>query len=201
MRRNDGKFAEGWYDPQTLEKAIASNTASSDGNPRTASGICSERNMAQTGPSSVKGHSKTAQDEEEDDGDDDDEFSPTSPQSERDLFHVAPSNRPGPSIPNLWDLQQARKLAAEEALASRKQVSKDFRADRKAEQVVRKFDLDEVAPLSEPGTHEGQLEKRRELTASNHAFASAKTDPADFELPEADVMVREEIERWKERSH
>jgi hypothetical protein len=157
--------------------------------------------MAQTGPSSAKGHSKTAQDEEQDD-DDDDGFGLTLPQSKRDLFHATPSSRPGPSIPNLRDLQQAREPAAEDTLASRKQVSKDLRADRKAEQAVRKSDLDEVAPRAEPGAHEGQLEKRRELTTSNRAFASVKTDPADFELLEADVMGREEglgeLKRLKE---
>jgi hypothetical protein len=113
MRRNDGKPAEGWYDPQTLEKAIALNTASSGGNSRTASGICFERDMAQTGPSSAKGHSKTAQDEEQDDNGDDG-FGLTLAQFERDFFHATPSSRPNPSIPNLWDLQQARELAAEE---------------------------------------------------------------------------------------
>jgi hypothetical protein len=69
--------------------------------------------MAQTGPSSAKGHSKTAQDEEQDDDDDDDGFGPTLPQSERDLFHTTPSSRPNPSIPNLWDLQQSSRTCGQ----------------------------------------------------------------------------------------
>jgi hypothetical protein len=201
MRRNGGKLAEGWYDPETLVKAMAANAGTLSRNAKTAFSGRSERTAVQTGPSRAEEHNNTGQNEEEGDNDDD-EFGPTLPQSDRDLSGAMSSSRLGPSIPKLHDLQHARELAAEDALASRKQASKDLRADRKSEQAVRKSHLDEIVPRAEPGTRERQLEKRRELAASNRAFASAKTDPADVELPEADVMGGEggvsELKRLKE---
>jgi hypothetical protein len=201
MRRNGGKLAEGWYDPETLEKAVASNTTPWSQNLTNALNGRSGRTALQTGRSRTEEHNNTGQNEEEDDNDDD-EFGPTLPQSNRDLSRATSSSRLGPSIPKLQDLQHAHELAAEDALASRKQASKDLRADRKSEQTVRKSHLDEIVPRAEPGTRERQLEKRRELAASNRAFASAKTDPADVELPEADVMGGEEgvseLKRLKE---
>jgi hypothetical protein len=201
MRRNDGKLAEGWYDPQTLERAITSNTATSSGNSNSAPNKRPERDVVQPGRISIEEHNNTSQDEERDDNDDDD-FGPTLPQSSHDVSSTASLSKPGPSIPKLHDLQHARELAAEDALSSRKQASKDLRADRKSEQDVRKTHLDELAPRAEPGTRERQLEKRSELAASNRAFASAKTDPTDVELPEADVMGGEEgpgeLKRLKE---
>lgn len=194
MRRNDGKLAEGWYDPHTLEKAIAGDTARGLGTANTTSTRPSKRNLAQTGRSSVE--------DEDQDENEDDEFGPTLPQPNRDMSGATSLNKHGPSIPNLHDLQHAREIAAEDAISSRKQASEDLRADRKSEQAIRKSHLDEIAPRAEPGTRERQLEKRRELATSNRAFASAKTDPADVELPEAELMGGEEslsdLKRLKE---
>ena len=191
MRRNNGKLAEGWYDPQTLEKAIASSNTTVSANSKPTSTTRSGRDAAQAGQSRAGELPYASQDEELDDNDD--EFGPTLPQPshERSTTTIR-SSKPGPSIPKLQDLQHARELAAEDALSSRRQASKDLRADRKAEQAVRKSHLDEIAPSAEPGTRERQLEKRRELAASNRAFASAKTDPTDVELPDADVIGGED---------
>jgi hypothetical protein len=198
MRRNDGKLAEGWYDPQTLEKAIESSNTTLSANSKPTSNTRSGRSAAQTGRSRAGEPRYAGQNEEPDDNDD--EFGPTLPQHE--LSKTTNSSKPGPSIPKLQDLQHARELAAEDALSSRRQASKDLQADRKAEKAVRKSHLDEIAPPAEPGTRERQLEKRRELAASNRAFASAKTDSTDVELPDADVIGGEdslsELKRLKE---
>jgi hypothetical protein len=190
MWRNDGKLAEGWYDPQTLEKAIASSNTTLSANSKPTSNTRSGRSAGEP--------RYAGQNEEPDDNDD--EFGPTLPQHE--LSKTTNWSKPGPSIPKLQDLQHARELAAEDALSSRRQASKDLQADRKAEKAVRKSHLDEIAPPAEPGSRERQLEKRRELAASNRAFASAKTDPADVELPDADVIGGEdslsELKRLKE---
>jgi hypothetical protein len=192
MRRNNGKLAEGWYDPQTLEKAIASSNTTVGANSKPTSTTRSGRGTTQAGRSGA-GELPYASQNEEPDGDHDDEFGPTLPQpSHERSMTTTDSSKPGPSIPKLQDLQHARELAAEDALSSRRQASKDLRADRKAEQAVRKSHLDEIAPSAEPGTRERQLEKRRELAASNRAFASAKTDPTDVELPDADVIGGED---------
>jgi hypothetical protein len=198
MRRNNGKLAEGWYDPQTLEKAIASSNTTLSANSKPTSNTRSGRSATQTGRSRAGETPYADQNEEPDD----DEFGPTLPQPSHELSETTNSSKPGPSIPKLQDLQHARELAAEDALSSRRQASKDLQADRKAEKAVRKSHLDEIAPPAEPGTRERQLEKRRELAASNRAFASAKTDPADVELPDADVIGGEdslsELKRLKE---
>jgi hypothetical protein len=196
MRRNNGKLAEGWYDPQTLVKAIAPRNTAVGANSKPTSTTRSGRGTTQAERSGAGEPPYASQNEEPDDDDDDDddeEFGPTLPQpSHERSMTTTDSSKPGPSIPKLQDLQHARELAAEDALSSRRQASKDLRADRKAEQAVRKSHLDEIAPSAEPGTRERQLEKRRELAASNRAFASAKTDPTDVELPDADVIGGED---------
>src|SRR3954451_14697588 len=155
MRRNDGKLAEGWYDPQTLEKAIASSNATVSANSKPISNMHSGRSAAQTGRSGAGEPHYAGPNEEPDDNDD--EFGPVLPQPSHELSITTNSSKPGPSIPKLQDLQHARELAAEDALSSRRQASKDLRADRKAEQAVRKSHLDEIAPPAEPGTRERQL--------------------------------------------
>jgi len=204
MRRNGGKLAEGWYDPRTFQRAIASNSAIASPNSKAPSTRRPERNATHIGHGDAGKHTDTGQDEEPDDNDDNDdnEFGPALPQLSRGLSRPMFSSRPGPSIPKLQDIQYARELAAEEIISSRKQASSDLRADRKSEKAIRSANLDEIAPRAEAGTRERQLEKRRELAASNRAFASAKTDPTDVELLEADVMGGEdswgELKRLKE---
>jgi hypothetical protein len=107
----------------------------------------------------LKGTARQAQDEEQGD-DDDDGFGPTLLQSERNLFHTTPSSRLSPSIPNLRDLQQARELEAEDALASRKQVSKKTFVPIEMPSKLSESLVSTKLPHAEPGTHEGQLEKR-----------------------------------------
>ena len=201
IRRNDGKLAEGWYDPQTLEKATASDSTTASGSLKTLSNRRPDINPPQIGRSGTGEHYDRGQDDGLGENEDDD-FGPTLPQSNQDLSRTAASSKQGPSIPRLKDLEGARELAKEDALSSSKQTSNYLRAERKSEKAVRNSHLEEIAPRAEPGTRDRQLEKRRELAASNRAFASAKTDPTDVELPEADVMGGEEslveLKRLKE---
>jgi hypothetical protein len=205
MRRNDGKLAEGWYDPQTLEKAIASSNTSASANLEPTTNMRPGRSAVQAGRSKAGELPYASQNAAPDDNDNDDEeeeFGPALPQPSHEPSIITHSSKPGPAIPKLQDLQHARELAAEDALSSRRQAAKDLWADRKAEQAIRKSHLDEIAPSAEPGTRERQLEKRRELAASNRAFASAKTDSTDVELPDTDVIGGEdslsELKRLKE---
>jgi hypothetical protein len=182
-------------------KAVKSNPATSS---RTADPVAkrrSEGHVTQTTGQGVTEPKDNRQNEEQEDIDDE-EFGPTLPRSAFNHHRAKSSTRSGPSIPNFDDLRHARELAVEDAVASREHALRDHRADRKSEQSIRRSHLDEIAPRAEPGTRERQLEKRRELAASNRAFASTKTDPTDVELPEADVMGDEqslgELKRLKE---
>ena len=48
--------------------------------------------------------------------------------------------------------------------------------------------LDELQPRAEPGTKERQLEKKRELAATNRQFAQANEGGEMADVPERDLM-------------
>lgn len=104
-----------------------------------------------------------------------DEYGPTPPKT-------AINTRKGPSVPDLQDLQQKREQDQEDRADHLEQV----RAERKAERKLQTERLNELAPRAEPGTRDRQLEKKREMAASNKAFAQAKEadglDVADDDL-------------------
>lgn len=158
---NRGELAEGWYDPKTKERA----------DERAAEmGI---QPKAKNGPQrTVQSSSSTAKFEAMDDEEDDDDFGP-----------ALPVQRSGPSVPSFQDLQHRQEFTEEERLAR----IADIRNDRKLDRKTQKERLEELAPRADPGSRERQMEKRREVTASNRSFAEAK-DSGAAEVPDNELM-------------
>lgn len=154
---NAGELAEGWYDPGMKSRAD-----------ERASKLNTETAVRE----SKRAPKPSTWDEEE--SEDDDGYGPALPETAR---------RSGPTVPSLQDLQHRRELGEEDRLAYMAAMRSDRKADRKAQNER----LEELAPRADPGSRERQLEKRREVAASNRAFADAKEGGAD-EVGEGDLM-------------
>ena len=161
---NRGELAEGWYDPATKEKADRRYRSESERqqvkSPRAESGVPG-RPTHQIG-------------REEDD--DDDGYGPALPGKEVATKH-------GPSIPSFEDIQQRRELVEED----REARIADLRYERKQDRNVQKERLEEMVPRAEPGSRERQLEKKRETTSTNRAFAEAKETGTE-EVADSDLL-------------
>ena len=165
--RNRGELAEGWYDPNMLEKA-RSNPLPDD-----PSKTFNARNSPKHGNSDSEG----------------DEFGPAPPSNAlTEPSHQHPTAKQGPSRPSLQDLQVKRELAAEAEAEARKVSVKSVFDEHRVSRRVQKERLDEIAPPAEAGTRERQLERKREKADSNHSFAAAAHDNIDVEVKDSDVM-------------
>ncbi|KAL8877026.1 MAG: hypothetical protein Q9198_004878 [Flavoplaca austrocitrina] len=168
IRRNRGELAEGWYDPQTLRKAqSASNDPISSSRPpmsaETLQGDMSEDN-------------------------DDDGYGPALPsESDQRKGRAKTWKQPGPSIPNLQDLEYQKELDAEQSIHDREALREARKADRNRQ----KERLEELASRAAAGTKDRQLERKADLRLANSAFAASKTEPL-AEVPETDLMGDEE---------
>ena len=191
--RNHGDLAEGWYDPATLRKAQTSVTASNDSPPTR------HRPSPPRRPSSPK----TTRFEEEKEtrennaSSGEDIIGPTLPN--RALLHPTPRAKgkaPGPSLPNTQDLALRRELEFEDLAQSRS----DLHQERKSDRQLQKTQLEELVPRAEAGSKERMLEKKREKSDANRAFASAKGDAME-EVGEADLMGGDDggVEGFKKR--
>ncbi|KAF7715677.1 Uncharacterized protein PECH_001553 [Penicillium ucsense] len=184
---NHGELAEGWYDPDTLKRA-RQNAAEYASAPIERASPTYEREDSTVAASAVH---PTA--EEEDDGDEDgEEYGPTVPISgfTKNFTH------PGPTIPNMQDLELKRELAAEDAIAAREDSRQQYRSElRSHRQEVRHIE-DEILPRAEPGTRERQLEKRREAAAANRAFADARAGSPEA-APDAELMGDSDLSTFK----
>ncbi|KAJ5561528.1 hypothetical protein N7461_000289 [Penicillium sp. DV-2018c] len=176
---NRGELAEGWYDPATLAKARQNaqeeplaGPGGDRGSPEYNRGERGTREAAQDPPVA------------EDDQDDDDEYGPSLPQggSARGGSHL------GPTIPNMQDLELKREIAKEDAIAARGASRDHHRAEIRTHKSALRQLEDEIAPRAEPGTRERQLEKRREVAASNRAFADSMRGGSPEAAPEEDLM-------------
>lgn len=80
----------------------------------------------------------------------------------------------GPSMPNFQDLDIEREtdLLIQEAASAERQRS--LAAERASHNINMQSTVGEVAPRAEPGTRERKLEKKRDIAASNRAFAEAR---------------------------
>lgn len=85
-------------------------------------------------------------------------------------------------------------MAAEIA---RERRLEDMQNERKSERKVQKERLDEMVPRAEAGTRERQLEKKKEVAASNRAFATSKDDGGDVEVRESDLMGEDSLSELK----
>ena len=92
--RNRGELLEGWYDPETLQKAIASPTGISPITSR------------QSKRASPEYGNEPKKNEAVDLSSDDDSVGPSLPG--QDLQNTAKGRKPGPAIPNLQDLELRR---------------------------------------------------------------------------------------------
>ncbi|KAL3469524.1 peroxisomal membrane anchor protein conserved region-domain-containing protein [Aspergillus californicus] len=177
---NRGELARGWYDPATLEKAkqnhVSGRRESPDyGRRPEVQGQAEVERQRDVVPSAI-----AAEDEDEDD-----EYGPMPSHGWSNKGCYAA----GPTIPNMQDLELRKETAAEDALAERTSARKFYRAEIRSHKSNVRYMEDEVAPRAEPGTHERRMEKRREASDSNRAFASARRggSPTDA-APEDELM-------------
>ncbi|KAK5698141.1 hypothetical protein LTR97_007101 [Elasticomyces elasticus] len=160
---NRGELAEGWYDPEMKAKADERYVP-----PFNTSNVVNEPNAAPN--AGTNGERDDRSDEDEDDG-----YGPALPDAAR--------RKAGPSVPGFQDIQQRREQAVEDREAHRT----DMRYERKQERDLAKERLDELAPRADAGSRERQLEKKREVTASNRAFRDAK-EGGDVEVGDRDLL-------------
>lgn len=154
---NAGELAEGWYDPEMKRRAYKRATDTNAG-----SAVVKSKATAQ----------QAAYNGEE--SEDDDGYGPALPDTAR---------LSGPAVPSVQDLQHRQELNEEDRSAH----LASLRYDRKADRQQQKERLEELVPRADPGSRERQLEKKREVTASNREFADAKEGGAD-EVGEGDLM-------------
>ena len=100
-------------------------------------------------------------------------------------------------MPSTQDLQSRNEDVRMAADTAREQRVQDIRHELKAERTVQKERLEEVAPRAEAGTRERQLEKKKEVAASNRAFAMSKDDGGDVEVRESDLMGEDGLSELK----
>ncbi|KAI1923613.1 hypothetical protein LOZ12_000072 [Ophidiomyces ophidiicola] len=206
--RNRGELAEGWYDPQTFEKARDSTFASerpearSSQQPRSYDRSPWRRRSAtpNTGRPKSRIDMETTDVRERGfevteslDNEDEESYGPQLPidNSSLVLDRPEPIERPGPKIPTMQDLQLQREtalLSAQEAQEAQRLSQKHSISSHKSE--LRQFE-EEIAPRAEPGTRERRLEKRREAAASNRTFAESRRGASPGEAPDAEMMGEE----------
>jgi hypothetical protein len=162
--RNRGELSEGWYDPETLQKAINSESTPD-----------SRTRQDKSRPTDTKNtdSSKAVEDE---DSESDDSIGPTLPGQE------GRGSRMGPSIPRMEDLELKREIDAEDSFARRD----DLRYARKVDRKEQKAALDELVPRAEAGTRERQLEKKKEVNEKMKSFR--EKSPGAAEVPDTELM-------------
>ncbi|KXG48971.1 uncharacterized protein PGRI_028410 [Penicillium griseofulvum] len=184
---NRGELAEGWYDPITLDKARRNAEREQEAGPRDG----------RESPDYTHGERATEAPQNPpagDDDDDEDEYGPSLPQPGSGRS----GPQAGPAIPTMQDLELKRESAIEDAIAARSESRDQYRAEIRSHKSALRQLEDEIAPRAEAGTRERQLEKKREVAASNRAFAErgGSPDPArDEDLMgggnELDALKRE----------
>ncbi|RJE23557.1 hypothetical protein PHISCL_04100 [Aspergillus sclerotialis] len=179
---NRGELAEGWYDPSTLAKARRAVADEQAPPPR---GITMEKKEG------------TPATENDNSDEEDDEYGPYLP-SRQGL----PGQSSGPTIPTMQDLQLRKESAIEDARSAHKESVKQRRAEKHAHLAAKRHLEEEVAPRAEPGTHERRMEKRREVAASNRAFAESRRggSPTDA-APDDELMgsAENDLEALKQK--
>ncbi len=177
--RNKGELAEGWYDPETYQKAVADTTDDS---------VAEPPRDARAGPEADAFLDDLGRDVERryqrrdgSDSDSDDSVGPALPGQES-----SSGRRAGPSIPTMEDLALKRENETEDAYARRKAEREDAIWARKQERTAQKEKMDELAPRAEAGTRERQLEKKREVNEKMKSFRD-KGDGV-VEIPDSELM-------------
>lgn len=171
---NRGELAEGWYDPEMKQRADDRHASAPQQDARKQVVRHRDGGKRVSDPPSVD------EGENEDDG-----FGPTPPPADR-------TRKVGPSVPNFQDLQYKHELAEEDRSAQLDELRYDRKKERKAE----KERLEELVPRAQPGSRERQLEKKREATASNRAFAETKEAGAE-EVGDGDLLGDDGVDVYK----
>ncbi|KAL2008067.1 hypothetical protein VTN00DRAFT_8049 [Thermoascus crustaceus] len=193
-RWNRGELAEGWYDPNTLEKARRSVAEEKEEESRPTSRRRSSPDYERGG----RGRSESYQEPErrnhaegreaQVEEDDEEDYGPQLPASAAAVGD-RPGQRAGPTVPSVQDLQLRRELEKEDLISAREEQRRQHRAEIRSHRTAMKELEEEIAPRAEPGTHERRLEKRREAAAANREFVQAKRGGSPVEaVPDEDLM-------------
>lgn len=105
--------------------------------------------------------------------------------------------RAGATIPSVDDLRARREEADEEAQAVRSRQKQNLNTERRLDRKLQKDHLEEHAPRPEAGTRERQLEKKRDIAASNTSFATSAHEAGDVDLKDSDVMGSDSLSDFK----
>lgn len=175
---NRGELAEGWYDPNTLQKAIDSSRIAAEAEGHGAATRWSDharRPSPDYGAVAATAGSSHDMDVE----DSEDEFGPAALPGQASMR----ASRAGPAVPRLEDLELQKESREEEHEAR----VEELRAQRKADRAQQKERLEELVPRADPGSRERQLEKKMDKTAALRSFREAKSPGAE-EIGESDLM-------------
>ena len=175
---NRGELAEGWYDPDLKARVDARRAVEEQGT-RTDGLERPQRIQQKSHCNEVEHHDENSNDE--------DSLGPA-------LDDFTASRRPGPAIPELQDLQHRQELTEED----REARLTDLRFERKQDRKTQNERLEELAPRADPGSRERQLEKKREMTATNRAFADSK-DAGTEEIRDGDLMGDDGVDAYKKQ--
>nr|POF13141.1 uncharacterized protein CFP56_10289 [Quercus suber] len=188
---NRGELAEGWYDPdfgKRCQERYVQNwrNEEEEEEEEQAEDVLRGDGGGQEGGvgrgTDVHGVHEVVEEEEEDD---DDGYGPAPLDS-------SAGKAQGPVVPRLDDLQERRERLEEEHEARRGEI----RAERKQQRQVQKERLEELVPRAQPGTRERQIEKKREVAASNRAFRDAK-EAGDAEVKDGELMGDDGAEGYR----
>lgn len=112
--------------------------------------------------------------------------------------HFGANNlRAGPTIPSHQDIQSRNEDARVSADLAHERYIEEIRHERYLDRKLQKSRLDEIAPRAEAGTHERQLEKKREVADSHRAFAASKEAGGDMEVRDSDLMGGDDLGELK----
>ncbi|RMZ87809.1 hypothetical protein DV736_g4967, partial [Chaetothyriales sp. CBS 134916] len=183
-RWNHGDLAEGWYDPKTLERAVAVRQQEYEG--EEAADVDARR------------AGRDISHEEEDD----DEFGPALPTSTAAITdHHAHADRwaraLGATEPSVDELKARREEAADDARSAQERQRDALRVERRVEKKLLKERLEDLVPRAEPGSRNRQLEKKRDANMSNRAFAQSAHEAGDVDLKDSDVMGEDTMSELK----
>ena len=209
LARNRGDLAEGWYDPATLEKAI---DAANENKP--------QHLILTHGKSSLERNSRTQNNFPVVESDDEDAPGPSLPETFSGRLKSLQSTRAGPAVPRFRDLELRKGApplgtsidilkyhlassygdtvtdswtSTELAVEDTHIAGKATRDQRKADREQEKGRLEELVPRATAGTKERMLEKKREKSDANRAFAAGKHDSGGVaEVPELDLLGDED---------
>lgn len=100
-------------------------------------------------------------------------------------------------MPSLQELRSRNEDARLEAESARGRRIADTRIERKLDRKTQKERLDDIAPRADAGTRERQLEKKRDIAASNREFAAAQNAGGEVEVGDGDLMGEDSLSELK----